>query len=180
MTTFGDRLRRLRGERKLTMKDLGERVGLTESAIGMIERGVRNPSFEKLQELADFFEVDLNYLIGKADASMRQPVNPNELARSKVYLFDIAGFRSDDDFIECLDNQSLIDLANAHRSRSKRNPVKKNLDNLIEIIKDDQEIALAVFENKHIFKIVERCMYLDDKELEDILIYIETIKKSKL
>lgn len=112
MTTFGERIRRLRGEHKLTMKELGERVRLTESAIGMIERGERNPSFEKLRELSDYFEVDINFLIGLRDNSYRHHVDKQELDQAKSYLFDNIGFRSDDDLIEMSDDQSLISLAN--------------------------------------------------------------------
>lgn len=60
--SFGEKVRLLRQERKLTMKELGEKVGLTESAIGMIERGERNPSFPKLCDIARFFKVDIDSL----------------------------------------------------------------------------------------------------------------------
>lgn len=60
--SFGEKVRLLRQERKLTMKELGEKVFLTESAIGMIERGERNPSFPKLCDIARFFKVDIDSL----------------------------------------------------------------------------------------------------------------------
>lgn len=49
---IGNTIRELRNAKELTMKELGERVGLTESAIGMIERGERNPSIDKLPVIA--------------------------------------------------------------------------------------------------------------------------------
>lgn len=110
MTNFGERLRFLRNKRKLTMKELGEKVGLTESAIGMIERGERNPSFDKLQELSNFFEVDVNYLIGLKDLSYRQKVDKTELQEALDYFYNKLGFRSDDDLIESNSEQSLISL----------------------------------------------------------------------
>lgn len=110
MTTFGKRLRYLRNKRKLTMRELGEKVGLTESAIGMIERGERNPSFDKLQELSNFFEVDINYFIGQKDTSIRQPIDKDELTKADNYFYNELGYRSDDDLMESLDDQGKVSL----------------------------------------------------------------------
>lgn len=46
-------LRSVRKAQGLTMKQLGELVGLTESAISCYELGKREPDFATLQKLAD-------------------------------------------------------------------------------------------------------------------------------
>ena len=56
----------LRNEKKMTMKDLADKLSLTEQAISMYERNERRPNFEKLEEIADFFNIDMNYLLGKS------------------------------------------------------------------------------------------------------------------
>lgn len=66
MATFAERLRELRIERKMTMKDLADKLSLIEQAISMYERNERRPNFEKLEEIADFFNIDMNYLLGKS------------------------------------------------------------------------------------------------------------------
>jgi HTH-type transcriptional regulator, competence development regulator len=68
--TFGKRLRFLRKRRNLTQKDLADRFNLGESTIGMYERNEREPSFELVKQLADFFNVTTDYLLGRTD-------NPN-------------------------------------------------------------------------------------------------------
>ena len=65
MANFGETLRRLRLEKELTQGELGKRLGLSTSAIGMYERGEREPDFEKLERIAGFFGVNINYLLGK-------------------------------------------------------------------------------------------------------------------
>lgn len=62
-----DRLRRLRTERMLTQAALGEELGLSESTVCMYERGEREPSFNTLCRLADFFGVTTDYLLGRSD-----------------------------------------------------------------------------------------------------------------
>lgn len=63
---FKDILKKLRNEKGLTQSDLAQITGLTRSAIGMYELGKREPSFEVLEILADFFNVDMNTLLGKS------------------------------------------------------------------------------------------------------------------
>lgn len=65
MRTFADTLRSLREERRLTQRELAIKLGLSYSAIAMYESGAREPNAEKKEEIADFFNVDMNYLYGK-------------------------------------------------------------------------------------------------------------------
>lgn len=65
--TFGKRLRILRKNRNLTQKDLADRFNVGESTIGMYERDEREPSFEFVKQLADFFNVTTDYLLGRTD-----------------------------------------------------------------------------------------------------------------
>lgn len=62
---FKDILKSLRTEKGLSQTDLAKITGLTRSAIGMYEVGKREPNFETLEILADFFNVDMNTLLGK-------------------------------------------------------------------------------------------------------------------
>jgi transcriptional regulator with XRE-family HTH domain len=66
-TKFSKRLRDLRKERQLTQEELSSRLELTKQAVSQWERGIREPGFETLEAIADFFNVDTDYLIGRED-----------------------------------------------------------------------------------------------------------------
>lgn len=64
MIEFGTRLRFLRKRSSLTQKELGEALNISASSIGMYERGIREPSFELLFDIASYFNVSIDYLLG--------------------------------------------------------------------------------------------------------------------
>lgn len=64
---FSDMLTSLRKQEGLSQKELADKTGLTRSAIGMYETGKREPDFETLEIFADFFNVNMDTLLGKAD-----------------------------------------------------------------------------------------------------------------
>ena len=62
-------LRLLRKEKGLSMKELGETLGLAESTISQYETGKREPNQATLRALADYFHVTIDYLLtGKTAA----------------------------------------------------------------------------------------------------------------
>jgi transcriptional regulator with XRE-family HTH domain len=63
--SFGDRLRRIREEKRLNQSDLAERTGFQPSAISHFESGRRAPSFDNLKKLADALAVTIDFLIGR-------------------------------------------------------------------------------------------------------------------
>lgn len=62
---FSQRLRQLREERELIQKDMAELLGITTSAYGFYEQGKHEPDLTTLCKLADFFEVSIDYLVGR-------------------------------------------------------------------------------------------------------------------
>lgn len=59
------RLREIRKSRNTTMKKLGSELGLAESTISLYEAGKRQPDFETVLKLADYFGVSVDYLLGR-------------------------------------------------------------------------------------------------------------------
>lgn len=57
-------LRKVRKESGMTMKDLAQRIGVSESAISQYENGKRQPGYETLIELSKIFDVSTDYLLG--------------------------------------------------------------------------------------------------------------------
>ena len=49
--------------RNMTQAELAEEVGVKPSTIGMWENGLREPSLDTIEDLADDFNVPMNYLI---------------------------------------------------------------------------------------------------------------------
>lgn len=62
------RLKTLRMERKVTQKQVAEAVGMQERHYYQsVEYGETKPGFENLIALAAFFDVSIDYLVGRAD-----------------------------------------------------------------------------------------------------------------
>lgn len=64
---FCERLNELRTSKNLTMERLGEQVDATRGTISNYENGNKRPSLEMLIKLATYFDVSLDYLIGRTD-----------------------------------------------------------------------------------------------------------------
>ena len=60
---FKDILVSLRHQERLTQEDLAKRLGVSRSAIGMYERGKREPDLKTLEKIADIFGVDMNFIL---------------------------------------------------------------------------------------------------------------------
>lgn len=67
MAAFKDMLKYLRNRDKLSQSELAEKLGVSKSTISMYEVGKREPDFETLEMIADFFNVDMNFLLGKQE-----------------------------------------------------------------------------------------------------------------
>lgn len=67
MSTFGERLKLLRQEKKLTQKQFACIVGVTERSYQNYEINKSTPNYKVLMFLADYFDVSLDYLTGRSD-----------------------------------------------------------------------------------------------------------------
>ena len=68
MATFADMLVYFRKQACLSQKELSEKTGLSRSAIGMYESGRREPDFETLETIADFFNINMDTLLGRVSS----------------------------------------------------------------------------------------------------------------
>ena len=71
MAEIKDRIVSLRNEKNITQSQLAEELNISPSAIGMYEQGRRKPSYELLEEICDYFNVDMDYLMGRSDIKNR-------------------------------------------------------------------------------------------------------------
>ncbi|NDO47837.1 helix-turn-helix transcriptional regulator [Clostridium sp. MD294] len=66
MVNIADKLKYLRKEKQLTQKELANICSIEETTIQRLEYGGK-PSLDTVIKLADYFEVSVDYLIGRAD-----------------------------------------------------------------------------------------------------------------
>lgn len=71
-TSFSKNLHALRRARNLSLAALGEVLDVSNQAVSLMENGKRSPSFEVLCALADYFDVSLDYLVGRSDDPTRR------------------------------------------------------------------------------------------------------------
>ncbi len=77
MSKLSKRIKFLREELSLTQKDCSEFLGISQTNLSQFENGSRTPSDEIKIKIADFFKVDLDYLMGRTDI-------PNHIKEDKL------------------------------------------------------------------------------------------------
>jgi len=64
---FPNRLKELRQEKNLGHVKLARAIGVSNGTISVWENGINEPKMSHLVAIADFFEVSLDYLVGRTD-----------------------------------------------------------------------------------------------------------------
>lgn len=67
METFNEILKTLRNEKKLTQKALSKEINVSEDCIYFWEKGRSEPCIIDLINLANYFNVSIDYLVGRVD-----------------------------------------------------------------------------------------------------------------
>ena len=88
MATFGERLRELRKVARLTQKELAHAAGVAESTISMYEMERREPDFETLEVLSDYFNVDVGFLLGRDETITYIPNSRTSGPQSAINIIE--------------------------------------------------------------------------------------------
>lgn len=67
MKIFQERLIELRKLNQVTQRQLADYLSITQPSYVRYENGTSEPSLEKLAKIADFFDVSVDYLLGRTD-----------------------------------------------------------------------------------------------------------------
>lgn len=67
MATLGERVKALRKEKHWNRNQLGDKLGVSGSAISMWEVDKRTPSTKMMEAMCDLFDVQYDYLVGKSE-----------------------------------------------------------------------------------------------------------------
>jgi transcriptional regulator with XRE-family HTH domain len=63
MSEFGDKIKNLRTKRDLTVKEVCRQVGIPQSRLSELERGVRLPTTGQIDSLEKYYDVDSGGLV---------------------------------------------------------------------------------------------------------------------
>lgn len=64
---FSKRLKKLRGEAKLTQKELADRIGVSRATVAGYETKGKEPSYETLLKIARVLDCSVDYLMGNTN-----------------------------------------------------------------------------------------------------------------
>lgn len=107
------KLRELRKKCGITMKELGAEIGVAESTISQYETGKRQPDYETLLKLGEFFGVSVDYLL-TGEETKKAPVPEGERSVSdddiKFALFGGDGDITDEMYEEVKRFAKLVKL----------------------------------------------------------------------
>lgn len=92
MAKFGELLAELRQDRGMTQKELAKVLYVSDGTISNYENGVHYPDVEKLMDIADFFGVTTDYLLGRC----KNNLSPD------VFSETLLGQRTTGDMIEVI------------------------------------------------------------------------------
>ena len=73
MNSFPERTKNLREKRRIYQREVAEAIGITTRAYQFYESGRSEPSIKTLAAIADYFNVSVDYLIGRTDRPDSNP-----------------------------------------------------------------------------------------------------------
>lgn len=94
-TVLSTRLKELRMKKEKLQKDVAEYLEITTSAYGYYENGLRQPSPDVLLKLAEYFDVSIDYLLGRSNIS-NTICEPIAIAASTKDNIDLSEIEEED------------------------------------------------------------------------------------
>ena len=108
-----NRLKELRKNKALTQKQVAQAIGVSTQSYGYYENWINKPDPETLCLLADFFEVSVDYLIGRSDDFGNITISSTDTELPKDEQRLLAAFRS----LSAIEKEKLIDDAEFYAKR---------------------------------------------------------------
>lgn len=92
---FPERLKLLRKSKGLSQPAFAEAFNIASGTISMWETGRRSPDLDTIQRLAQFFDVSVDYLLGRDDDPQQSPTHGDD-NRDDDVLFALFGKHGDE------------------------------------------------------------------------------------
>lgn len=70
---LNERLKALRIQNGVTQRAIAKGVGISEGTVQKFEYGIAKPKLDTTMRLADYFNVSLDYLVGRSNSPARVP-----------------------------------------------------------------------------------------------------------
>ncbi len=114
---FGERLKSLREEKGFTQQDIANILGVGRATIAGYETKGKQPDYEKLMKLAEFFNCSIDYLLGRTNQRNPKKLElltefktPEEAMKFILEQNVIMGFGGFD--INKMDDDEVVEFAN--------------------------------------------------------------------
>ncbi|CUB41949.1 MULTISPECIES: helix-turn-helix domain-containing protein [Bacillus] len=87
---IGRNIAKLRKQKKLTLRQLADATGVTQGYLSKLEAGdkIKKPSYEKLNAIAKYFNVDVSYFATDEDELNRMSQEEKELVFTRNLTLD--------------------------------------------------------------------------------------------
>lgn len=178
---LGTILRRERKERKLTLKQVSEKAGISEGFLSQVENNVNYPSVNTLLEICGAIGINAGDILKQVEKQEKQVI----IRRSEWEDFDLphAGFITRRFFAP--ENRSVIDSAVLVLEPGKTIPVRKNIKNsqevlcvlkgTVELVLDDQTTVLAEGDTVHYWSFPEKQMITNKCRDLSVVLWVGTL-----
>ena len=113
------RIKELREEKKLSQDNLAKLIGTSQRNIGRWENEENEPTYSQLVKLADFFDVSIDFLVGRDDMESVQRASASGFSPEELELLKNYALLSD---VERRAVQNVINgfIGNASAGATKR------------------------------------------------------------
>jgi transcriptional regulator with XRE-family HTH domain len=123
---FGKRLNQLRDKLGLTQKELSSRLGIPRTTYSGYENGSREPDHQTMEKFANYFDVSIDYLLGRTEdpkrvlkEQARQLIDMVDLELTDEEIMEKMDFYVDGMKVEKEEVIIFINLIRANRIRAK-------------------------------------------------------------
>lgn len=86
---LSSRIKELREHKRCTQNQLAKAIGVGQTTVANYEKGTRTPDAEKLNKIADFFRVTIDYLLGREQENLlyneERKINISMVTLNNVY-----------------------------------------------------------------------------------------------
>lgn len=117
MQVFGEKLKELRVNKKMTQEEFGKifKEPKSQSTIGTWERGDREPPMDEIIQVAQYFNVSIDYLFGM------------EEDRRTISVYKIENNNNPNDIIEFLEKEN-IEYNDLKLRKNEKELIKRVID----------------------------------------------------
>ena len=88
---LNEKLKKLRKNKRKSQKQIADMLGITQTAYSRYEVGISEPNIETLLKLADYFNVDLDYLMRNDETKSNENNIDNELQPNQIITIGRSG-----------------------------------------------------------------------------------------